>query len=330
MENVERWRSTATEPRKPRSPPAIFGKLGNLRQCRASGRAPLGLQKVLAGSEFPGLRPGLLNPTPSGSQVRQSWAPSAKMAKFKGTFCLDRFPGLRPAPSNRTPLGHENGKVGAFGQDGQIRQAILAGSGHLRGKFERIQPEADASGSPLFRNLPLELESSEVHRTSSAKLGAFGEDGRIRQAILAGSGRLRGKFERIQPEADASGSPFPMELESSEVHRTSSAKLGAFGEDGQIRQAILAGSGRLRGNPERIQPEADASGSPLLLTPYSYLLTSHANGKTRLALQTARLHVSVERYLRRPERLLGLRPPGRRTEAEHQRGMVARHGHRAR
>jgi len=113
MENVERWRSTATEPRKPRSPPAIFGKVGNLRQCRASGRAPLGLQKVLAGSEFPGLRPRLLNPTPSGSQERQSWAPSAKMAKIKGTFCLDGFPGLRPAPSNRTPLGHENGKVGA-------------------------------------------------------------------------------------------------------------------------------------------------------------------------------------------------------------------------
>jgi hypothetical protein len=125
------------------------------------------------------------------------------MAKFKGTFCLDGFPGLRPAPSNRTPLGHENGKVGAFGEDGRIRQAILAASGRLRGKFERIQPEADASGSPF----PMELESSEVHRTSSAKLGAFGEDGQIRQVILAGSGRLRRKSERIQPEADASGSP---------------------------------------------------------------------------------------------------------------------------
>ena len=38
--------------------------------------------------------------------------------------------------------------------------------------------------------------------------------------------------------------------------------------------------------------------------------------------------VSVERNLRRAQRLLGLRPAGRRAEAEHQRGLVARHGHR--
>ena len=56
----------------------------------------------------------------------------------------------------------------------------------------------------------------------------------------------------------------------------------------------------------------------------------HGDGKTGLAVQATRLSVSVERDLRRPERLLGLRPAGRRAEAERPRGLVARHGHRAR
>ena len=56
----------------------------------------------------------------------------------------------------------------------------------------------------------------------------------------------------------------------------------------------------------------------------------HGHGQTGLAVQAARLPVSVERNLRRPQRLLGLRPAGRRAEAEHQRGLVARHGHRPR
>ena len=46
------------------------------------------------------------------------------------------------------------------------------------------------------------------------------------------------------------------------------------------------------------------------------------------ALPAAGVSVSVERNLRRPQRLLGLRPAGRRAEAEHQRRLVARHGHR--
>ena len=42
-----------------------------------------------------------------------------------------------------------------------------------------------------------------------------------------------------------------------------------------------------------------------------------------------RVFVSVERNLRRAQRLLGLWPARCRAEAEYQRGLVARHGHRA-
>ena len=44
--------------------------------------------------------------------------------------------------------------------------------------------------------------------------------------------------------------------------------------------------------------------------------------KAGLALQTTRVSLSIERDLRRLERLLGLRPDGRRAEAEYQRGLV--------
>ena len=54
----------------------------------------------------------------------------------------------------------------------------------------------------------------------------------------------------------------------------------------------------------------------------------HGNGTTGLALQTARIHLSIERNLRRPERFLGLRPAGRGTETQRPRGVVARHGRR--
>ena len=54
------------------------------------------------------------------------------------------------------------------------------------------------------------------------------------------------------------------------------------------------------------------------------------HGQTGFAVQAARLPVSVERNLRRPERLLGLRPARRRAEAQRQGGLVARHGHRPR
>ena len=46
-------------------------------------------------------------------------------------------------------------------------------------------------------------------------------------------------------------------------------------------------------------------------------------------VQAARVHLSDQRDLRRHQRLLGLRPAGRRAEAEHQGRLVARHGHRA-
>ncbi len=54
----------------------------------------------------------------------------------------------------------------------------------------------------------------------------------------------------------------------------------------------------------------------------------HGHGQASGPLPAAGVFVSVERNLRRPERLLGLRPLGRRAEAEHQRGLVARHGRR--
>jgi len=57
-----------------------------------------------------------------------------------------------------------------------------------------------------------------------------------------------------------------------------------------------------------------------LLKPRLY---SHGNGKTRLALQTARLLVSIKRNLRRHQRLLGLRPAGRRAQTQRQGGLVA-------
>src|SRR5688572_30364948 len=57
---------------------------------------------------------------------------------------------------------------------------------------------------------------------------------------------------------------------------------------------------------------------------------SYGNGKARLALQTPRVLVSVERDLRRSQRLLGLRPLGRGAEAEHQGGLVAGYGVRPR
>ena len=56
----------------------------------------------------------------------------------------------------------------------------------------------------------------------------------------------------------------------------------------------------------------------------------HGHGQTRLAVQTAGLYFSVERNLRRPQRLLGLRAAGRRAEAQRQGSLVARHGHRPR
>ena len=51
------------------------------------------------------------------------------------------------------------------------------------------------------------------------------------------------------------------------------------------------------------------------------------NGETGLAVQAARLSVPIQRDLRRPEWILGLWPPGRRTETQHQGRLVARHGH---
>src|SRR5437879_3803220 len=59
------------------------------------------------------------------------------------------------------------------------------------------------------------------------------------------------------------------------------------------------------------------------------LRTTHGpvqNGKNRLAVQTARLHLPIERNLRRHRRLLGLRSAGRRAEEEHQGRLVAGHG----
>ncbi len=46
-------------------------------------------------------------------------------------------------------------------------------------------------------------------------------------------------------------------------------------------------------------------------------------------MQAARILVPVQRDLRRAARFLGLRPDGRRAEAERSRGLVARHGHGA-
>ncbi len=56
--------------------------------------------------------------------------------------------------------------------------------------------------------------------------------------------------------------------------------------------------------------------------------TQHGNGQTGIALPATRILVPVQRDLRRPQRLLGLRTAGRRAEAERARGLVARHGHR--
>jgi hypothetical protein len=70
------------------------------------------------------------------------------------------------------------------------------------------------------------IESDPFGVKKAAKLGAFGEDGHIRQVIWA-----------IE---------FIWAIESDPFGVKKAAKLGAFGEDGHICLAILAGSGRLR------------------------------------------------------------------------------------
>ena len=52
----------------------------------------------------------------------------------------------------------------------------------------------------------------------------------------------------------------------------------------------------------------------------------HRDGTDRVALQAPRVRLSRQRDLRRPQRLLGLRPAGRPAEEQHPRLVVAEHG----
>ncbi len=87
----------------------------------------------------------------------------------------------------------------------------------------------------------------------------------------------------------------------------------------QSEQAFVVGP-HLSRRPNRSQPRQTTSQPKYC----------HANGKARLAVQAAGLLVSIQRNLRRSERLLGLRPVGRRAETQHQGRLVAGHGHRTR
>ena len=54
-----------------------------------------------------------------------------------------------------------------------------------------------------------------------------------------------------------------------------------------------------------------------------------SDGKNRVALPAARIYFPVFGNLRRTQRVVGLRPARCRAQAQHQGGVVARHGHRA-
>ena len=59
--------------------------------------------------------------------------------------------------------------------------------------------------------------------------------------------------------------------------------------------------------------------------PYGRTKRKFADGKNRVAVQAARLHFSIVRDLRRHQRLLGLRPARRGTQAQRQGTLVERH-----